>query len=125
MVGLRALRPMGLARTERLRDDLRKLRHVCGMEEEDEGLSDVVEGIMLRMESEVREKPHLLIAYAFTLYLAVLSGGRHIRSELCKAGVDFWTGHKAPELVLQEQKKSTWNWCSPVPSLSRLNSTLR
>ena len=119
IAGLRALRPMGLPRTDRLRDDLRKLRHETGMEEDEMGTSDMVQGIMFRMESEVREKPHLLIAYAFTLYLAILSGGRHIRSELCKAGVDFWTC-TPPSLATQE-KKSAWNWRSPVPSLSRLN----
>jgi heme oxygenase len=98
-----------------------RLRQFCNIDEESVGTSQVVKGVVARMEDEVRDKPYLLVAYAFTLYLAVLSGGRHIRSELCKAGVDFWTGIDKAEAEAVPEKKAAWNWMSPVPSLGRLN----
>jgi heme oxygenase len=128
IAGLRTLRPLGLARSKRLQDDLVKLRHVCGVTGQ-EGRSEVVERWVARMEDEVRERPHLLVAYAFTLYLAVLSGGRHIRSELSKAGLPFWTGTTADEVTntaqatTEKKPASSWNWRSPVARLTSSKPT--
>jgi heme oxygenase len=38
------------------------------------------------------QHPHLILAYAWTLYLAIFNGGRFIRAELEKAGSGFWGG---------------------------------
>ena len=37
-------------------------------------------------------RPHLLLAYAWVLYMALFSGGRYIRGRLRRAGVGFWNG---------------------------------
>lgn len=36
------------------------------------------------------EKPHLLVAYIWVMYSAILFGGREIRAQLLKAGPEFW-----------------------------------
>ncbi|KAJ5110656.1 hypothetical protein N7532_001191 [Penicillium argentinense] len=38
----------------------------------------------------IMQKPHLLVAYTWILYSAILFGGREIRSQLLKAGPEFW-----------------------------------
>ncbi|KAF3393840.1 hypothetical protein F1880_004962 [Penicillium rolfsii] len=38
----------------------------------------------------VRDRPHILVAYVWIIYSALLYGGRDIRSLLLKAGPDFW-----------------------------------
>ncbi|KIW03456.1 uncharacterized protein PV09_05225 [Verruconis gallopava] len=119
---LRTLRPMGIARSSRLKNDLEYLRCVCGIPEDDARCA-AADAIKAHVDSQVRSKPHLLIAYAWTMYLAVFSGGRYIRSLLCDAGEDFWLGrHESPaatETSSQAEKKSSgWNWRSPVARLS-------
>jgi heme oxygenase len=46
------------------------------------------------IEQACTSTPHVLIAYAFVLYMALFNGGRWIRAELLKAqwggGLDFW-----------------------------------
>lgn len=38
----------------------------------------------------VKQKPHILVAYAWCYYMAVFSGGRWIRAQLNASGEDFW-----------------------------------
>lgn len=42
------------------------------------------------MEESVVQKPHVLIAYAWVLYMALFSGGRWIRAQMLNAGTDYW-----------------------------------
>ncbi|QDS75906.1 hypothetical protein FKW77_002660 [Venturia effusa] len=89
---LRTLRPQGLARTQRLHADQ---AYFQGMERANEVLrglmkSKAVEEFTAHIRSEVHANPHLLIAYAWTLYMAIFSGGRWIRAQLHGAGKDFW-----------------------------------
>lgn len=42
------------------------------------------------MREAVTSKPHLLVAYAWVMYMAVFSGGRWIRGQLVGAGEAFW-----------------------------------
>jgi heme oxygenase len=90
---LRTLRPCGLARTERLHADLAYLQGLKGVEEIPQALekSKAVEDFVAHIRSEVHGNPHLLVAYAWTLYMAIFSGGRWIRAQLHNAGKDFWT----------------------------------
>lgn len=37
-----------------------------------------------------QDKPHLILAWAWTMYLAIFNGGRFIRAGLEAAGDDFW-----------------------------------
>ncbi|OAA36479.1 heme-binding peroxidase [Metarhizium rileyi] len=42
------------------------------------------------LKQHVSKKPHLLVAYIWIMYQALLNGGLFIRAELMKAGPDFW-----------------------------------
>jgi heme oxygenase len=90
---LKTLRPHGLARSDRLKRDIATLLGLQ-LSEVDSYLdtiqSDATESFINHINLAVRQKPHLLIAYAFTLYLAIFSGGRWIRSLLSAPGPSFW-----------------------------------
>lgn len=101
---LATLVPPGLSRTSRLAEDLKDIssrigtnaRMACSGQRE----------ILEQMRSEIRAKPHTLLAYGWVMYMAIFSGGRWIRQQLCKAGVEFWTGDsKYSELNEQEIQK--------------------
>ena len=42
------------------------------------------------VQHRVRTKPHLLVAWIWILYSAILYGGREIRAQLLKSGSEFW-----------------------------------
>jgi heme oxygenase len=48
------------------------------------------QSFMTHIRTSTNEKPHLLIAYTWILYMALFSGGRHIRARLLSAGPKFW-----------------------------------
>jgi hypothetical protein len=92
---LRGLRPGGLARSGRLRRDIEILTRGRGMDtsnsteaQRGEALAEFTSHI----RQAAKEKPYLLLAYAWNMYMAVFSGGRWIRSQLCLPGEEFWTG---------------------------------
>jgi heme oxygenase len=92
---LRGLRPGGLARSGRLRRDLEVLNGGRAIEASDSAKAaqgDALVEFSSYIRQAVKEKPHLLIAYAWTMYMAVFSGGRWIRSQLCLTGEEFWIG---------------------------------
>jgi heme oxygenase len=39
---------------------------------------------------KTREKPHVLVAYSWIMYMAIFSGGRWIREQLTESGPEFW-----------------------------------
>jgi heme oxygenase len=47
------------------------------------------------MRARVRQKPHLLVAFAWVFYMAIFSGGRWIRGQLANTGPEFWIGRHA------------------------------
>lgn len=101
---LRTLRPHGLARTERLRADFAYFQGLKSTRAVLQGLdkSKAVEDFVTHIHSEVHRNPHLLVAYAWTLYMAIFSGGRWIRAQLRNAGEEFWaesafTGSAKPD----------------------------
>ncbi|TKA76709.1 hypothetical protein B0A55_03934 [Friedmanniomyces simplex] len=74
------LRPQGVERTPRLRSDLRRLR------------SGTAPGVGCRepvANLRLSERPHILIAYGWVMYMAIFSGGRWIRQQLADAGPEF------------------------------------
>lgn len=95
---LQTLRPHGLARSERIRADTTYFQSLKATNEVLDK-SQAVEEFIAHIRSEVHGNPHLLIAYSWTLYMAIFSGGRWIRAQLYNAGNDFWTASYSRESI--------------------------
>lgn len=52
--------------------------------------SPALASFIKHIENSVVAKPHVLVAYAWVLYMALFSGGRYLRASLQNAGTDFW-----------------------------------
>jgi heme oxygenase len=104
---LRTLRPHGLVRSARIRKDLAYLQNLKDGEESirEREKSKAVEAFVAHIRSTVQENPHLLVAYAWTLYMAIFSGGRWVRAQLCSAGEDFWTSSSSTAKVNTDNKE--------------------
>lgn len=88
------LRLPGLLRTDRLRSDIRVLSGITE-EEIDERLREASHSgslgqFVAHIEHSVEANPHVLLAYAWVLYMALFSGGRFLRHSLYAAGPLFW-----------------------------------
>jgi heme oxygenase len=88
-----------LARADRLRIDLQYITSTFNPALDSHALeslfgceSSVVEDFLEHIRVAVQEKPHVLVAYAWVMYMAIFSGGRWIRQQLRAGGEDFW-GH--------------------------------
>lgn len=68
-----SLRPSGLPRTARLKGDKAHLRDVTGASMF--ATAELGEEWMGRMRLLIRQKPHVLVAFAWVFYMAVFSGG--------------------------------------------------
>ena len=104
---LRTLRPDGLARSERARQDLCTLLAVPPSQLD--ATLDSLPGSTIKqwkrhITQQARSRPHILIAYGWVLYMAIFSGGRWIRGELVGVGEDFWSANQPPKVELQEQE---------------------
>lgn len=92
---LDSLRPRGLERSPRLRQDLRYLRSA----DDDDIFSRLqTEGpaekaFRRHIQTSAELKPHTLYAYAWCMYMAVFAGGRYVREDLADAGEKFWRKH--------------------------------
>lgn len=114
---LSQLRPPGLDRTARLKDDLELLSlrtdvntaSALGIEQQQ---------MMDNMVHSIRSKPHVLIAFAWIMYMATFSGGRWIRQQFANAGLEFWTGQQGCTVMsLEKQGHRNPN----IPSFSFLS----
>lgn len=85
---LATLRPPGLARTERLRNDLRNVSRCTGADFDIQNRTQ--ERVLRRIRLQLHRKPHTLVAYAWVMYMALFSGGRIVRQSLSRAGPDFF-----------------------------------
>lgn len=92
---LSSLRLTGLMRSESLLSDILA---ITGWSEDvvDEELKAVAQtgrlgDFIAHIKRSVNNHPHVLIAYAWVLYMALFSGGRFIRSTLESAGPSFWS----------------------------------
>jgi heme oxygenase len=89
----------GLVRTEALRRDLQRLSG-WSPAELDAKIRRLItsDGPLSRFTGHIREevgkRPHVLIAYAYILYMALFAGGRIIRSSMESQDASFWA--KAP-----------------------------
>lgn len=70
--------------------------HVIDEQIRSVGTSGRLGKVLLHTQESVNAKPHLLLAYAYCLYLALLSGGSYIRTELMYIKSDFWHATPTP-----------------------------
>lgn len=70
-----SLRPCGLPRTARIKDDMKHLSDVAGPSMF--ATPDLGEEWTQKMRSLIRRKPHVLVAFAWVFYMAVFSGGEN------------------------------------------------
>lgn len=85
---LARLRPHGLARSDRLKNDLQHLRAIIPYKIYH--TPDLGDKWTRDMRTLMRSKPHVFVAFAWVFYMAVFSGGRWIRQQLANGGAGFW-----------------------------------
>ncbi|KUJ22214.1 heme oxygenase-like protein [Mollisia scopiformis] len=127
----------GLPRAETLRTDIRVLTGTPRYKVQEQ-LSAVSQHgrlaeFLSHTKNSVDANPHVLLAYAWVLYMALFSGGRHLRAELKKAGgigLDFWNRELSPvrpysitqERSRRHESKSTTCDSERIPRLPRSRS---
>lgn len=89
----------GLLRTGRIRADIRVLSGLSD-HEIDERIKEVTQNgplanFIVHIKHSVETNPHVLLAYAWVLYMALFSGGRYLRQSLHAAGPAFWDGSQS------------------------------
>ncbi|CAN8095263.1 unnamed protein product [Discula destructiva] len=89
-----------LLRAARIKTDVQAMTgwpdHVFDEELRSAGTSGRLGKFTLHIQTSINAKPHLLLAYAYCLYLALLSGGSYIRTELMYLPADFWRSLPTP-----------------------------
>lgn len=101
MMLLEQLHMPGLQRADRLRRDLERMYAYCGVKDRRHfGKGEKLTVFLEHIAHSINIKPHLLIAYTWIFYMALFSGGRHIRCRLQMAGSDFWGVRDRKDLPL-------------------------
>ncbi|PBP27863.1 heme-binding peroxidase [Diplocarpon rosae] len=97
------LRLPGLLRAGRLRADIRILTstpdHQIDAQLAEIARSGPLAEFLAHTKASVEANPHVLLAYAWVLYMALFSGGRYLRAALKEAGGQgnsFWDRDSAP-----------------------------
>jgi heme oxygenase len=97
------LRLPGLLRAGRLRADIRVLtgtpEHKIDEQLEAASQNGHLAEFIAHTKQSVEANPHVLLAYAWVLYMALFSGGRYLRASLQGAGGsgdDFWNRDPSP-----------------------------
>lgn len=89
-----------LLRAARIKADVRTMTgwpdHVYDEQLRLAGTAGRLGKFTLHIRDAINAKPHLLLAYAYCLYLALLSGGSYIRTELIYLKGDFWKSLPTP-----------------------------
>lgn len=95
---LKSLLPPSLPRTPSLHADLSRL--LASPPDQPLRLppttSPRLSAFLAHTRRSVAKNPHVLLAYAWVLYMALFSGGRFILATLESAGPEFWGGHDTP-----------------------------
>lgn len=128
------LRLPGLLRAGRLRADIRvltgtpehKIDEQLEAVSQDGKLADFIAHTKLSVETN----PHVLLAYAWVLYMALFSGGRYLRASLVAAGgspQDFWNREPSPvrPYSITQNRRSSVSRSSPSSTPSRGRSPSR
>lgn len=89
----------GLRRSERLRADIQSLTNytdkMVSAALASSGRLPSLKAFTDHIQLSVETNPHVLLAYAWVMYMAIFSGGRYLRASLQDAGKDFWAGETA------------------------------
>jgi heme oxygenase len=87
-----------LLRTARLRSDIAILKSGLDRTLADElsVLETDAAAFYQRIEDSLSERPHTVLAYAWSMYLALFNGGRVIRKQLAEPEAMFWRGDGFP-----------------------------
>lgn len=89
-----------MLRHSRIKEDTRTMtgwpQHVVDEQIRSVGTTGRLADFLAHVQESVNQKPHLLLAYAYGLYLALLSGGSYIRTELMYLKADFWQAVPTP-----------------------------
>lgn len=89
-----------MLRHARVKEDIRAMtgwpQHVVDEQIRSVGTAGRLARFLAHVQEAVNQKPHLLLAYAYGLYLALLSGGSYIRTELMYIKPDFWQATPTP-----------------------------
>jgi heme oxygenase len=101
---LALLLDLRIRRTEALKRDLAALRRHT--QDELEPLDTLSHNLKTTFPADIRaaivSRPHVVVAYAWVMYMALFSGGRWIRMILQEAGPEFW-GHPHPHTEEQQE----------------------
>ncbi|KAK4554394.1 hypothetical protein LTR86_008602 [Recurvomyces mirabilis] len=95
---LKSLRPGGMERSQRLAMDLKHIERITGRDWSHHTSAELPIG------QGLLAKPHLLLAYAWVMYMAIFSGGRWVRQQLQSAGPVFWGAPVG--VIVDDSKKS-------------------
>ncbi|KAK9440158.1 hem oxygenase-like, multi-helical [Metarhizium brunneum] len=91
---LNVLHIPGLMRADRLVADIQSMTGWtdAGTREQLEMISKTghLAEVVSHIKRAIRNKPHVLLAYSYIMYMALFAGGRFIRATLESAGNDFW-----------------------------------
>lgn len=83
-----------MLRAARVKADIRAMTgwptHVIDEQLRSAGTTGALGTFLAYIEETIDSRPHLLLAYAYSLYLALLSGGSYIRAELMYLRAGFW-----------------------------------
>lgn len=83
-----------MLRAARVKADVRAMTgwppHVVDEQLRSAGTTGALGAFLAHIKEAVDGRPHLLLAYAYSLYLALLSGGSYIRTELMYLRTEFW-----------------------------------
>ncbi|KAL2395792.1 hypothetical protein ABEF95_011441 [Exophiala dermatitidis] len=87
-----------LIRTSRLRNDidLIKSRLDKAAMDEIQSVEEEAKAFYMRIHDLLSWKPHVLLGYAWAMYLALFNGGRWIHKQLASQGSGFWRGEPLP-----------------------------
>ncbi|KAG8159171.1 hypothetical protein KVR01_010832 [Diaporthe batatas] len=83
-----------MLRAARVKSDIRAMTgwpaHVVDEQLRSAGTTGALGAYLEHIKEAVDSRPHILLAYAYSLYLALLSGGSYIRTELMYLRAEFW-----------------------------------
>lgn len=89
-----------MSRAARIKADIQVMTgwppHVVDEQLRSVGTTGRLGKFLTHIQASVNAKPHVLLAYAYSLYLALLSGGSYIRTELMYLKADFWHATPSP-----------------------------
>ncbi|KAH6893252.1 hypothetical protein B0T10DRAFT_481832 [Thelonectria olida] len=90
----------GLMRSHRLKQDISHLTgwpdHVVEQQIETVGQQGRLGEFVQHIQKAIENKPHVLVAYSYILFMALFAGGRFIRASLEAAGEEFWEQLSSP-----------------------------